>query len=193
MSQSVSTRGLGIRGWTLLALWGWALSAAAAAEPTTIKLEILPADSAPVQGVRPGGFNYGLAMQVALYEQEWEALDIRALRFPPGNDADNFPLTSDMMDAFKVQWELLGQPEVLIVANFFEGPAHALQVAHYFESIGVPVRRWAVGNEPDLYPQNRMDASWTPEVYCARLREFASVLKSSYPDILLTGPAVSGQ
>ncbi len=123
-----------------MALWGWALSAAAAAEPNAIKLETLPADSAPVQGARPGGFNYGLAMQVALYEQEWEALGVQALRFPPGNDADNFPLTSDMMDAFKVQWELLGQPAVLIVANFFEGPAHALRVVRYFESIGVPVR-----------------------------------------------------
>jgi len=175
-----------------LALWGWGLSAAAAAEPNTIKLEILPADSAPVQGVRPSGFNYGLAMQVALYEQEWEALGVQALRFPPGNDADNFPLTSDMMDAFKVQWELLDQPAVLIVANFFEGPTHALRVARYFEKIGVPVGRWAVGNEPDLYPQNRMDASWTPEVYCARLRRFASVLKSNYPNTLITGPAVSG-
>jgi hypothetical protein len=89
----VSTRDLCLRGWALLALWGWALSAAAAAAPLTLKLETLPADSAPVQGVRPGGFNYGLAMQVALYEHEWEALGVRALRFPPGNDADNFPLT----------------------------------------------------------------------------------------------------
>jgi hypothetical protein len=97
-----------------------------------------------------------------------------------------------MMDAFKVQWELLGQPEVLIVANFFEGPAHALRVARYFEKIGVPIDRWAVGNEPDLYPQNRMDASWTPEVYCARLREFAVALRAVHPDALITGPEVSG-
>jgi hypothetical protein len=87
---------------------------------------------------------------------------------------------------------LLGEPEVLVVANFFEGPEHAVRAARYFEEIGVPVRRWAVGNEPDLYPQNRMDASWTPEVYCARLKGFAAALKENDPDVLIAGPAVSG-
>ena len=173
----------------LFTLWGGLLSAVAA-EQFTVTLEGAPAE--PARAARPGGFNYGLAMQVALYAQAWEALGVRALRFPPGNDADNFPLTPDMMDAFKVQWELLGKPEVLVVANFFEGPEHAVQAARYFEEIGVPVRRWAVGNEPDLYPQNRMDASWTPAVYCTRLREFAAALKAVHPDNLITGPAVSG-
>lgn len=97
-----------------------------------------------------------------------------------------------MIDAFRVQWELLGEPEVWVVANFFEGPEHAAAAARYFESIGVPVRHWAVGNEPDLYPQNRMDAAWTPEVYCERLAGFAAALRAVNPDNRITGPAVSG-
>lgn len=173
----------------LTLLWA-GLSAAWAAAPLTLTLE--PPAGAPVQVARPSGFNYGLAMQVALYAQEWEALDVGAVRFPPGNDADNAPLTPDMMDAFKVQWALLGEPEVLVVANFFEGPEHAVRAARYLEEIGVSVRHWAVGNEPDLYPQNRMDTAWTPEVYCARLRDFAAALRANDPDTLITGPAVSG-
>lgn len=174
---------------TLLLLWA-GLSAAKAGAPLTLTLE--PPAGAPLQGARPSGFNYGLAMQVALYAAEWEALGVRALRFPPGNDADNLPLTPDMMDAFRVQWALLGEPDVWVVANFFEGPEHAAEAARYFDRIGVPVRHWAVGNEPDLYPQNRMDASWTPAVYCERLRGFSAALKAVHPDNRITGPAVSG-
>lgn len=173
---------------TLLLLWA-GLSAASAAP---ISLTLGPPAGAPAGVARPSGFNYGLAMQVALYAAEWEALGVRALRFPPGNDADNAPLTPDMMDAFKVQWALLGEPEVWVVANFFEGPEHAAEAARYFDRIGVPVRHWAVGNEPDLYPQNRMDATWTPAVYCERLRGFSAALKAVNPENRITGPAVSG-
>lgn len=138
------------------------------------------------------GHNFGLSMQVALYRDAFAALDVRTLRFPPGNDADNEPLTRDMIDALLTPWRLLSEPEPWIVANFFEGPDHALAAASYLDEVGMPVRYWEVGNEPDLYPRNRMDPSWTVEVYCERFREFASALRAQDPTNRIAGPAVSG-
>ena len=149
----------------------------------------------PTTPIEPGaitGFNVGIAMTLALHLDEFAAMTIRGVRFPPGNDADDKPLNEAAMDAFKVQWALLGEPDVLLVANFFEGPEHAAEVARYLEAIGVPVRRWSVGNEPDLYPRNRMDPSWTAEVYCDRFRAVRAALEAVDPDVVVTGPAVSG-
>ena len=146
----------------------------------------------PIPPLAISGFNAGIAMQIALHRDEFGATNIQAVRFPPGNDADNNPLTASMLDAFKVQWELLGKPEILVVANFFEGAEHAVEAASYLEEIGMPVRHWTVGNEPDLYRRNRMNESWTPEVYCERFRTFHEALKAQNPENVVTGPAVSG-
>lgn len=173
----------------LLVMACTALGFASAPQPVTARLG---APGAEIPPLAITGFNYGLSMQVALFRAEFDALGIRAIRYPPGNDADNYPLTTDMMDALKVQWELLHRPELLIVVNFFEGPEHAAFVAEYLQEIGLPVRLWAVGNEPDLYPGNRMDPQWTADVYCERFRSFAAVLKEIDPDAVVTGPAVSG-
>jgi hypothetical protein len=173
----------------LFALACLALGLASAQQPITVRLGAPGAEISPLAIT---GFNYGLSMQVALYRAEFDALNVRAIRYPPGNDADNYPITTDMMDALKVQWELLNRPELLIVVNFFAGPEHAAFVAEYLQAIGLPVRAWAIGNEPDLYPRNRMDPRWTAEVYCERFRSFAAVLKEIDPDAVVTGPAVSG-
>jgi len=129
---------------------------------------------------------------VALHLEEFGALALRSLRYPPGNDADDKPLTTDMLDGLEVSWRLLGEPDLHIVLNFFEGPDHALEVVRHLNALGIPVRWWAVGNEPDLYPRNRMDPSWTAEVYCDRFRELRAAVRTVHPDALMTGPAVSG-
>jgi hypothetical protein len=165
------------------------LAGASLANPATVRIGQSTGEIPPFAIT---GFNYGLSMQVALYADEFDAIDIHTLRYPPGNDADNEPLTPDMMDALKGQWRLLGEPEPLIVANFFEGPQHAVDAARYLDDLGLPVRFWEVGNEPDLYPQNRMDSSWTAEVYCDRFREFARALREQDPENVIAGPAVSG-
>lgn len=138
------------------------------------------------------GFNVATAVPVVLYLDEWAALDLRSLRYPPGNDADDRPLTVDAMDAFHLTWHLLGEPDVHLVANFFEGPDHALDVARHLHSLGIAPRWWAVGNEPDLYPRNRMDPSWTAEVYCERARDVRTALEEELGAVTITGPAVSG-
>ena len=138
------------------------------------------------------GFNVGLAMAVVLNLEEFAAIDLRTVRYPPGNDADDRPLTTHMIDGLKVNWELLGQPELHLVANFFEGPEHAVAAARYLRELGMEPRWWAVGNEPNLYPSNRMDPSWTAEVYCQRFREMRTALEQELGEVIMTGPAVSG-
>jgi hypothetical protein len=171
----------------LLALAGVSLA------QETVRVRVLRDEPlGPISPLAITGFNYGVSMQVALYRDAFAALNVQAVRFPPGNDADNNPLNQSTLDAFKVQWELLDRPEILLVANFFEGAEHAVWVASYLEGIGMPVRHWTVGNEPDLYRRNRMNESWTPDVYCDRFRAFAAALKEQNPDNVITGPAVSG-
>lgn len=175
--------------WLLAACAYAASSSVAWAEPVAVRI------GDPTGAVAPlaiAGHNFGLSMQVALYRDEFEALQVRTLRYPPGNDADDNPLTEDMIDALQTPWQLLGEPETWIVANYFEGPEHAVAAAAYLDEVGIPVRYWEVGNEPDLYPQNRMDPSWTVEVYCERFRAFADALRAQDPTNVIAGPAVSG-
>jgi hypothetical protein len=166
-----------------------AATAAAQGEPRTLRI------GAPLGPIAPDaitGFNFGLSMPVVLHLEEFTALGIRSLRFPPGNDADDKPLTDDMAHALTLPWQLLGEPPLHVVLNFFEGPEHAAAVVRRFAEEGMTVRWWAVGNEPDLYPQNRMDPSWTAEIYCARFREVRDAVRALVPDAVMTGPAVSG-
>ncbi len=185
-----------------------ALAAARAASLVVAVVTLLAASTAAAQGgaltLRVGaplgaispdaitGFNFGLSMPVALHLDEFGALGLRSLRFPPGNDADDKPLTDDMAHALTLPWQLLGEPDLHVILNFFEGPEHAADVVRRFDELGLRVRWWAVGNEPDLYPQNRMDPSWTAEVYCERFREVRDAVRALVPDAVMTGPAVSG-
>ena len=146
----------------------------------------------PISADAITGFNTSAAVPVVLYLEEWAAVDIRSLRFPPGNDADDFVLTADTMRAFAQTWQLLGEPDVHLVANFFEGAEHAVAVARTLAELGITPRWWAVGNEPDLYPRNRMDPSWTAEVYCQRFREMRAALEAELGEVRMSGPAVSG-
>jgi hypothetical protein len=164
---------------------------ATAQGPTPVTLRVGP----PLGAISPDaitGFNFGLSMPVALHPDEFGALDLRSLRFPPGNDADDKPLSDDMAHALTTPWRLLEEPDLHVVLNFFEGPEHAVEVVRRFDELGLRVRWWAVGNEPDLYPRNRMDPSWTAEVYCERFREVRAAVRALVPDAVMTGPAVSG-
>lgn len=139
------------------------------------------------------GFNYGLMMRVVGFEEYFSALNLRAIRFPPGNQADEMLLTPAVLDALKMQWELLGRPQLLLVANLFEAtPEDAVAAARYLQQIGIPISAWAIGNEPDLFATNRGDPSWTPERYCERFRAYREALLAINPDWPITGPAVSG-
>jgi hypothetical protein len=139
------------------------------------------------------GFNYGNSMRVAGWEADWAAVDISALRFPPGNVADEHPLTEPAAAALKQHWQLLGEPELTFVLNLFSGsPQETAEAAQLLARLGIRVSLWQIGNEPDLYATNRLDDSWTPERYCAGYREHADALRMAQPDGRLAGPGVSG-
>lgn len=139
------------------------------------------------------GFNYGNSMRVVGWEDRFAALGLTSLRFPPGNVADEQPLNAAAVAALKVNWELLGQPELTFVANLFTGsPAETAASARLLLEAGIDVTLWEIGNEPDLYAANRLDPSWTPERYCAAFREHGAALRDVVPGARLAGPGVSG-
>lgn len=171
-------------------LLGLSLAVALAAQPVTLTLG---EEQGEIPAFATSGFNYGIMMRVVGFATYFDALNLKAIRFPPGNQADEILLTPAVLDAFKVQWELLGQPELLLVANLFSAtPEDAVDAARYLNEIGVPIKAWAIGNEPDLYASNRGDPSWTPQQYCERLRAYREALHALDPSWPITGPAVSG-
>jgi hypothetical protein len=162
-----------------------------AQQTITITVADGPAVQLPQHAI--SGFNYGNSMRVAGWEVDWAALDISALRFPPGNVADEHPLTEPAVAALKQHWQLLGEPELTFVLNLFSGsPQETAQAAQLLAESGIPVSLWEIGNEPDLYAANRLDDSWTPERYCAGFREHTDALRMVQPDARLAGPGVSG-
>lgn len=139
------------------------------------------------------GFNYGNSMRVVGWDDLFAAIGVTSLRFPPGNIADEQPLNEAAVAALKVNWELLGEPEVTFVANAFTGsPEETVAAARLLQGAGIGVSLWEIGNEPDLYATNRLDPSWTPERYCAVFREHGAALRALVPGARLAGPGVSG-
>ncbi len=139
------------------------------------------------------GMNHGVFMNVLDFREDFAKLELGAIRFPPGNIADEQPLNANLLKAFKAQWQLLGKPPVLFVANLFEGDAaQAAEAARIIEEEGITLLAWEIGNEPDLYGPNRDDPSWTPTKYCEKFREYRTALLDVNPDYRIMGPAVSG-
>ena len=139
------------------------------------------------------GMNHGVFMNVLDFREDFAKLELGAIRFPPGNIADEQPLDELLLSAFKAQWKLLGQPPVLFVANLFEGDAQqAAEAAKIIQDMGIEIVAWEIGNEPDLYAPNRDDTSWTPTKYCEHFREYRTALLEVNPEFKLMGPAVSG-
>lgn len=140
-----------------------------------------------------GGVNVGLSMNLLDTRDMVAELGLTAVRFPPGNAADDRLLEPAAVAAFAAQWRLLGEPPVLVVLNLFSGtPEQAAASARLLLDAGVAVLAWEIGNEPDLYGPARGEPSWTPAAYCARFRAYRRALEALEPAIPLAGPAVSG-
>lgn len=139
------------------------------------------------------GVNHGTIAQILGSEDKFAPLNLGAIRYPPGNIADDYPLDKTLIDAFELHWILLDKLPILAVPNLFEGtPEDAVAAARYFKELEIPVLAWEIGNEPDLYAHNRGDPSWTPEKYCEHFRAFSKALKTEDPEYLLAGPGTSG-
>src|SRR5690606_5568724 len=104
------------------------------------------------------GFNIGNAMQVVGFQDEFGALSVDTLRFPPGNQADEITVGEPDLRALATNVELLGGARLMLVANLFSGtPEGAASMARLGEEVGLDVFAWEIGNEPDLYATNRND------------------------------------
>lgn len=164
-----------------------------AAEPTAVSVRIGAEPLGSVPPLATAGFNYGNAMQVVGYEDRFDAIRVQALRFPPGNQADEIVLGRPDLDLLAINLGLLGNPPVMMVANLFGGtPEQAAELARLARELGIDVSAWEIGNEPDLYAQNRNGPSWTPAKYCERFRAYADAIRTVEPDAVFAGPAVSG-
>ena len=139
------------------------------------------------------GFNYGNAMQVVGYEDDFARIRVDTLRYPPGNQADEIHVGPHDLDALAMNLDLLGRPPVLMVTNLFGGsPEEAAGLARLAREKGIEVLAWEIGNEPDLYASNRGDPSWTPERWCGAFRAQREAILEVDPAARFAGPAVSG-
>ena len=143
------------------------------------------------------GFNVGNWMRIYDLKESFSQIDIGILRFPAGNYGDEHDRTQSELDFLKMQLSFLGSPPLIMQARLFGGvtgsgtPNDAVAAARYAERIGLDIRYWEIGNEPDLYATHRGDPSWTPERYCQEFRRFAEALRAYDPTIKLAGPAIS--
>ncbi len=143
------------------------------------------------------GFNFGNWMQVYNLQNKLKTIRIGILRFPAGNYGDEHDRSRSDLDCLKLQLGFLGDPALIMQARLFGGvtgsgtPADAVAAADYARRIGLDIRYWEIGNEPDLYATHRGDSSWTPDKYCQEFRRFAAALKKFNPSIKLAGPAIS--
>lgn len=182
---------------SLLMLLGTSVPAAAGAsgpppagETLAVAMTVdLAAPLGEVPRLAVGGFNFANFMQVVGFEADFRELGVRSIRFPAGNLGDERDRTPADLDVLKRHWLLLGRPEIVMQARLRGGtPQDAVAAARYAQAIGLPIRYWEIGNEPDLYPEG-----WTPEEYCTQFRAFVSALRPVVgDDVRFAGPAVSG-
>lgn len=122
------------------------------------------------------------------------SLGINIVRFPGGRWGDeNTPTATqiDMLMAFCEQWGAEPFINVRLVAST---PAAAAEMVRYVNiEKNYKVRYWAIGNEPDLFPNQvgmRLP-NYTPEQFAQDWRLFAQAMKATDPSIQLVGPEVS--
>lgn len=143
------------------------------------------------------GFNFGNWMRVYDLKESFSKIDIGILRFPAGNYGDEHDRTPSELDFLKMQLSFLGYLPLIMQARLFGGvtgsgtPEDAVTAARYADELGLDIRYWEIGNEPDLYATHRGGPSWTPERYCQEFRRFAKALHVYDPTIKLAGPAIS--
>ncbi|HET7864666.1 MAG TPA: hypothetical protein VFL86_09710 [Burkholderiaceae bacterium] len=179
-----------------------AAAAAQAADPP-LRLQVSPTQVlAPVNPEVLRGYNFGNWMQVAEFRELLQPVRPYSFRFPGGNVGDEFDMNEDRLKVLKPSVDLMGGPEVFFHTRVFQSrpnepparntPEDAAASVRMARSLGLRVRYWEIGNEPDLFAVTRGDKSWTAERYCGVFRAQAKAIKQADPQALVAGPAVSG-
>jgi hypothetical protein len=188
-----------------------ALLGPAAARAEAVLPEALPAALkvepdrvlAPVNRNVLSGFNFGNAM-VADFVEDLQAVRAGEIRLG-GESSDRNDLGEATLQNLKASFALLGGPAGLAaVVQTRVGwlgtqggeprnkPEDAADAVRWAKGMGLPVRYWEIGNEPDLYGQKQSAADYGPEKYCATFRAQAAAMKAVDPGVRVAGPAVSG-
>jgi hypothetical protein len=157
---------------------------------------------APVNRNVLGGFNFGNFMQVADFADDLRVVRPAELRFPGGEIGDRVNLTEPVLDAFRSNLAILGNPGTVIQTRVgWQGvtggvphnrPEDAADAARWAGARGIQVRYWEIGNEPDLYATKQSEPDYTPARYCQAFRAQAAAIKAVDPAARVAGPGVSG-
>ena len=180
-------------------VWAAGLAASlAVAQPTPVTLVLGPALPVPASLQALGGFNLGNWMQVAEFRDDLKKVRPTLMRFPGGNIGDENDLNEASLNTLKANLGLLGANGAIIQTRVFSTrpdaknrPQDAADAARYTKKIGVNVRYWEIGNEPDLYATQRGDPSWTPAKYCQVFRAQRQAILAVDKSAKFAGPAVS--
>ncbi|HEX2864431.1 MAG TPA: glycoside hydrolase family 2 TIM barrel-domain containing protein [Deinococcales bacterium] len=169
-----------------------------AAQPAPVTLELGQPLPAPASLQALGGFNLGNWMQVAEFRDDLKKVGPGLMRFPGGNVGDENDLNEGVLKALKANMTLLGASGVIVQTRVFatrpdakNRPQDAADAARIAKNLGINVRYWEIGNEPDLYSKQRGDPSWTPEKYCQTFRAQRAAILAVDPKAKFAGPAVS--
>lgn len=134
------------------------------------------------------GTNYGPWLSVPLQMQEEAlALPITVIRFPGGNWGDLNEIHDYQLDQFMYFAEQMGA-DVTINVRLRDGTAEkAAELVHMVNIENeYGVKYWAIGNEPNLFPDG-----YTVERFNQEWREWAVAMREVDPTIQLIGPEVS--
>lgn len=159
-----------------------------AAEPGTIRVDA---------GLRSGpispllyGTNFGPWISVPVdLKDEAVGAGLTFLRWPGGEYGDRNNVRPEQIDQFvKLARELGTEPSIHV--RLLNGtPEQAAELVRYANiEKGYGLKYWAIGNEPNLYPDgeddiDKVNANW---------RAIAEAMLAVDPDILLLGPEVTG-
>ncbi len=114
------------------------------------------------------------------------------LRFPGGNWGDENSVWEGQIDPFIALCREIGAEPVFHVKLFQGTPETAAKWVRYANvEKGYGIRYWAIGNEPDLYEDNRGAEGYGVEQFNAEWRAFAEAMKAVDPSIRLMGPETS--
>lgn len=140
-----------------------------------------------------GGFNVSNAMNVTKLKTQLAKSLPPTFTWPAGNVGDEYEISHQEIDFLKLQQKLLPADAFWFnQVNLFKGTLdQAIEQIRYSREIGVRTDAWTIGNEPDLYAPNRGSPKWTAEQYAATFREWAVAMKTRFPGIKVSGPAVS--
>lgn len=145
------------------------------------------------------GVNHGLWSSPGVETlDEAKSLGFTFLRWPGGAWGDLNDVKEYQVDQYIAFARETGAEPSIVVRMPRSSPEKAAELVRYVNiEKKYGVKYWAIGNEPTLYAGDLRlvtegVASWTPQSYAKRWREYAVAMEAVDPSILFYGPEVHG-